>query len=66
MKAYLLILALLLVGLLAVMVGLSIVEGDEQAELSGEAWCDRMLDKPNPDWTDDEARIFARDCLYND
>ncbi len=29
-------------------------------------WCDAMLDKPNSEWTEEDFRAFAADCLYND
>ncbi|WP_439134914.1 DUF3012 domain-containing protein [Pseudomaricurvus sp.] len=65
MKKYLGILCLLLVGLIAVIAGLAMVENKQAPELVGEAWCDAMVDKPNADWTDAETRSFAKACLYN-
>lgn len=66
MKKYLGILCLLLVGLIAVLVGLAMVEEKQAPELVGEAWCDAMVDKPNAEWTDAETRSFAKTCLFND
>ena len=64
MKQYLLIVSLLLVGVLLVMLGLAVIEGGkEEPELTGEAWCEHMMDKPNREWTDAEADSFAKVCL---
>ncbi|GAB3106643.1 DUF3012 domain-containing protein [Aestuariicella hydrocarbonica] len=66
MKKYLGILSLLLIGLLAVLAGLSMLEGNTESELVGEAWCDAMVDKPNDQWTEAETLGFAKTCLYDD
>lgn len=65
MKKYLGALCLLLVALLAIMVGLTLVESGKQPELEGEAWCDAMLDKPNSDWSEADTGRFASTCLFN-
>ncbi|SMF40564.1 Protein of unknown function [Alteromonadaceae bacterium Bs31] len=28
-----------------------------------EAWCEDMMVKANAQWTEEETRLFARDCL---
>lgn len=65
MKKYLGILCLLLVGVIALILGLTMIENQQAPELVGEAWCDAMVDKPNGEWTDAETRSFAKACLYN-
>lgn len=33
------------------------------AEPGSEIWCDLMLQKPDGDWTIDESKLFARQCI---
>ncbi len=65
MKRYLSVLLLLLVGVVCAMLGLGLLHDEESAqlELTGEAWCEAMMEKPNPEWTDAETRSFAKTCL---
>ncbi len=28
-----------------------------------EEWCEEMMIKPNKEWTEKDAQLFARDCL---
>ena len=67
MKKYLVVLVLLFLGVLALIIGLSLVTGGyrEEPQPTGEEWCEAMMEKPNPDWTDAETRSFARICLYD-
>lgn len=65
MKKYLGVLCLGLLALLAIMVGLTLVEYSKQPELTGEAWCDAMVDKPNSDWSEADTRRFSKTCLFN-
>ncbi len=32
-------------------------------EKMSEQWCEDMMLKPNKQWTEKEAKLFARDCL---
>lgn len=66
MKKYLGILCLLLVGVIALILGLTMIGNQQAPELVGEAWCDAMVDKPNAEWTDAETRSFAKTCLFDD
>ncbi len=73
MNKYLALLCLLLVGCLLLMVGLNMIVGsnDQQAAendksiIGSEAWCDAMVDKPNPEWTERSTQDFSRYCLYD-
>ena len=69
MKKYLALLSLLLVGILLLMLGLTIVSGAPEpapvAQIAPDAaWCDAMLEKPNIEWTDTDARVFGEHCLF--
>lgn len=64
MKKYLGVLCLLLIGAVALMLGLMMLEQDAQSPINGEAWCEAMVLKSNSDWTDEETRTFAKNCLY--
>lgn len=65
MKKYLGVLVLFLVAVLAIMVGLTVVEYSKQPKLEGEAWCDAMVDKPNSEWSEADTQRFAKTCLFN-
>lgn len=66
MKTYLGVIALLAIGGIVAMLGLSLISGGYWDEApTGEEWCEMMMDKPNPDWSDSETRQFAKLCLYN-
>ena len=67
MKKYLGVLILLLTGVLVTVVGLALIAGGYWAEPepTGEEWCELMMAKANPEWTDAETRSFAKICLYN-
>ncbi len=65
MKKYLGVLILLLVGCVAIMLGLTLIQGKPEQELVGEEWCEMMVEKPNGEWTDAETRSFAKSCLYD-
>ena len=64
MKKYLSVLCLLLAGVVALMLGLMMVEQDSHSSARGEAWCEAMVLKSNSEWTDEETRAFAENCLY--
>lgn len=64
MKKYLGVLVLFLLAVLAIMVGLTLVEYGKP-ELDGEAWCDAMVDKPNSEWSEADTQRFAKICLFN-
>lgn len=63
MKKYLGVLCILLIGCLALLLGLSMVN-DADPIVVGEQWCEAMLEKPNQQWSDAETRSFAKACLY--
>lgn len=65
MKKYLGVLCLALVAVMAIMVGLMLVESGGEPQLDGEAWCDAMVDKPNSDWSEADTERFATTCLFN-
>ncbi|WP_045859599.1 DUF3012 domain-containing protein [Teredinibacter purpureus] len=31
-----------------------------------EEWCEALMERPNNQWTEDDAVLFARDCLYSE
>lgn len=33
-------------------------------EVGSEAWCKDMVDKPKGDWSTNEAREFAKSCVF--
>ncbi|WP_019602874.1 DUF3012 domain-containing protein [Teredinibacter turnerae] len=33
-------------------------------EVGSEAWCKNMKEKPKGDWTANEAKAFAKDCIF--
>ncbi|WP_037987382.1 DUF3012 domain-containing protein [Teredinibacter turnerae] len=33
-------------------------------EVGSEAWCENMKEKPKGDWTANEAKSFAKDCIF--
>lgn len=33
-------------------------------ERGSEDWCDKMLQTPDAEWSDGDARLFADNCLY--
>lgn len=45
-----------ILGILALLAGCS-------ADVGSEAWCLQMKDKPNTDWTVNEAADFANHCV---
>lgn len=74
-KEYVLLLSLALFGVLAIYIGLEMIpsEDDEQQPVpfvkgseETEAWCERMLDKPNQSWSESETLSFADFCLLDD
>lgn len=44
----------------------AVLAGCTKDERKDEAWCDAMMATPNNLWSEDDASLFARDCLYND
>ncbi len=66
MKKYLGLLCLLLVGVIAVIIGLTVssYNPDDPTVVGSEAWCEAMVLKPNKAWSDSEIRSFAKSCLY--
>ena len=34
-------------------------------EVGSKKWCDSMKDKPKGDWTANEAKDFAKHCVFN-
>ncbi len=66
MKKYLGLLCLLLIGAIALMLGLTVsyYSPDGPEVIGSEAWCEAMVLKPNKAWTDSEIRSFAKACLY--
>jgi hypothetical protein len=49
---------LLLLALLSQLIACS-------AEVGSAEWCDNLKQKPKGDWTANEARDFAKHCLFN-
>lgn len=33
-------------------------------EVGSEAWCENLKDKPKGDWTANEAKDFAKSCVF--
>ena len=33
-------------------------------EVGSEEWCEDMVDKPKGDWTANEAKAFAENCIF--
>jgi len=33
-------------------------------EVGSEKWCEKIKDKPNGDWTVNEAKAFAKYCVF--
>ncbi len=33
-------------------------------EVGSEAWCNNLKEKPKGDWTANEAKDFAKNCLF--
>jgi|GEM_PF-3579572 len=72
MQKYLMVLCLLLVGAVTLMFGLYLINDTPSARsvatdgdtiVADELWCDAMLEKPNAKWTDEEMRIFGKNCI---
>ena len=42
--------------------------GESKASRSkmSDEWCETMMQTANQAWTEEQAKLFARDCLYND
>ena len=34
------------------------------AERGSEPWCEQMMNKPDDSWGDADARLFAKNCVY--
>ncbi|MGH1372909.1 MAG: DUF3012 domain-containing protein [Cellvibrionaceae bacterium] len=66
MKKYLGLLCLLLIGVIAVILGLTVssYSPDGPDVVGSEQWCEAMVLKPNKAWNDAETRSFAKSCLY--
>lgn len=72
MQKYLMVLCLLLVGAVTLMFGLYLIydsptvstaASDSDTIVADELWCDEMLEKPNAKWTDEETRLFGKNCI---
>ncbi|WP_020209602.1 DUF3012 domain-containing protein [Gilvimarinus chinensis] len=37
---------------------------DTQAEPGTEPWCDAMMATPDGNWSDSDARLFSKHCIY--
>jgi hypothetical protein len=35
-----------------------------EPEVGSDEWCEDMLDKPKGDWTANEAKAFAENCIF--
>ena len=35
------------------------------AEPGSEQWCEQMMHKPDAQWQDEDARLFAANCLFD-
>ena len=35
-------------------------------EVGSDAWCEDMRDQPRGDWTANEIRAFAENCIFED
>ncbi|WP_036189363.1 DUF3012 domain-containing protein [Marinimicrobium agarilyticum] len=37
---------------------------DVEAEPGSEPWCDQMMNIPNVEWTREDSKTFADNCIY--
>jgi hypothetical protein len=43
---------------------LALMLGGCAPEVGSRQWCEQMADKPNGDWTINEAKDYARHCVF--
>lgn len=36
-----------------------------EAEVGSEKWCEQMKEKPKGDWTANEAKDYAKHCIFD-
>lgn len=53
----------ILLGMLAALGGL--LSSACSPEIGSEAWCEKMREKPKGEWTGNEARDYAKHCLFD-
>jgi hypothetical protein len=41
-----------------------VLQGGCEPEVGSDAWCEKMVDTPKGDWSTNDAKEFAKNCVF--
>ncbi|NCF51563.1 DUF3012 domain-containing protein [Gammaproteobacteria bacterium] len=43
---------------------LTVLQSGCEPEVGSDAWCEKMVDTPKGDWSTNDAKEFAKNCVF--